>query len=537
VSTKAQLTNTEEIPTQKHQCNKYIENQPEWELCREITESAVSAFKNKAEDREILNTILQGAMNKEFDIVLVYKADRLGRLGVDSLSFVMKLWEQGVKVYSTIEGYLSVETVNDRIITGLHFHLSEGESTSTSQRVSDFMQMYNEDGKYMGGTPPYGFKVADTKDPHWKKRDKTVKTLCIEESEAEVVKEMFDLTYQKGYGGERIAKHLNSPSCSYKTRTGGIWRANVITRVLRNTIYIGIKRYGTVNKKGGLKSRDEFMLQPKNEEWIIVDEAVFWKVQDMMDKRLNREDRSTGQDHITASKMLFSGIAKCGYCGTTLKADYSQKKYKRVTDGEITTTVTYRYSCNTAKNNKGNHEVSYFSGIKFENEVERIVLNFIRHVDMESFKTEANKIQIDNIGKSVKEVNALRDDLSKKYRELDKLKEEVVKTLMGESQFTSELLKELIGKKEAEIKYVGKMLSESEEKATERKLEADDIESLSNELGNWEEKYATADINAKKVMMSRIIKDLQLKKDEVYIKVVLPLEKSIKHGDNSVEHN
>jgi site-specific DNA recombinase len=506
-------------------------------LCREITEPAVSAYKNKAKDRETLNTVLRGAVNKEFDILLVYKADRLGRLGVDSLSFIMKLWEQGVKVYSTIEGYLSIETVNDRIITGLHFQLSEGESTSTSQRVSDFMQMYNEDGKYMGGTPPYGYKIIDTNIPHWRKKDKTIKTLAIEESEVEVVREMFNLAYHKGYGAERIAKHLNSPSSRYKTRTGGIWRSNVVGRILRNTIYIGIKRYGTVDKKGSLKSRDEFMLQPKNDEWIIIDEAIFWKIQDMMDKRLNREGRSTGQDHITASKMLLSGIAKCGYCSSTLKADYSLKKYTRKSDGEITTTVTYRYSCNTAKSSKGEHEMSYFSGKKYEDEVERIVFNFIRRVDMESFKTEANKIQKENVEKSMKEVNILRDELSKKYRELDKLKEEVVKTLMGDSQFSSELLKELITKKENEISYTSKMLTESEKKATERKLEADDIESLRNELGNWEEKYIKADINAKKVMMSRIIKDLQFKRDDVYIKVALPLEKSIKYFDESVEQN
>lgn len=525
VSTKLQLTNTEEIPMQRHYCTKFIENKQGWELHREITELGVSAFKNRAEERVVLNSILQGAINKEFDVLLVYKADRLGRLGIDSVRFLMKLLEYGVKTFSTIENYLSVETAQDRDITGLYFHISENESLNTSKRVSDFMEMYNEEGKYMGGTPPYGYKLIDTGIQHWKKRDKTVNELRIRSDEADIVKEIFYLAFYEGMGAQRIAKNLNGKG--YKTRVNGIWRVNVISRILRNTIYIGFKRFGTTDNNGLLKEREHFQLQPKNSNLEIIDEDIFWGVQKLLDQRLNRENRSTHGSYATASRMILTGIAKCGYCFTTLKADYSLKSYNRKTDGKTTKMTTYRYTCNTSRSDQNNHGMSRFSSKKFEAMVEENVLNYIRNIDFEIFDREVDKFLKENIEQNEIEVKQIRKNLDNMYRELEALKEEVINTIMGRGKFSNDLLQELIAKKEKEILELNKTLNLSELVLLEKRTEANDLHLLKLEVSDWESRYNNSDINDKKKMMNRIIKDLQFKKDEIFLKLTLPIEKAL----------
>ena len=78
VSSKQQL-HDDDIPVQRAEAKQYIAKQPEWEFDKEYLEKAVSAFKNSVADREILQEILEDAKRHEFDILLTYMSDRIGR--------------------------------------------------------------------------------------------------------------------------------------------------------------------------------------------------------------------------------------------------------------------------------------------------------------------------------------------------------------------------------------------------------------------------------------------------------------------------
>ncbi|MBU7315946.1 recombinase family protein [Paenibacillus oleatilyticus] len=520
VSTKSQLTN-DEIPTQRTSCRKYIETQPHWKLTKEVSENGVSAFKNKAMDRELLNYILAAAINKEFDILLIYKGDRLGRLFMDTTLYLLELFNNGVKTYSTVENYLNVETHASRLTTSIIFWQSEGESLSTSQRVSDFMRQYNEEGQFMGGTPPYGYKVIDTEIPHPKK-DKTIKALAIFEDEAIIIREIFDLAYYSGFGSERIASYLNEHN--YKTRVGGEWRSNVIVRLLRNSVYIGYKRFNTVDKNNRIKSKEEILLQPFNPSLVMIEEYKFWKVQEYISNRLTRDFNDTNNaNNPTKGRMQFTGIAKCGYCGIKLKADYSIK-YHTKKNGEVSRYKVLRYSCNNAKDNRSPHEIKYFSAKKFENMVEQLIIEFISKLDIKSFEGQSKKFIHDAISKLGKEINQIKNEILKKEKELGMLKAEVTKVIMGESKFSSELLQELILKKEEEIKKDKIRQKEIENELNSAKLEMTNSEKLKEEFFEWKDKYKHAPIEQKKMMYSKIIKELKFKKDNVYLDIALPFE-------------
>ncbi len=76
VSTVKQLDKND-IPMQRIECMKYIDMMPDWEFDKEYIEKGVSGYNKKLEDRDVLQEIRTDAINKEFDVLLVFMFDRL----------------------------------------------------------------------------------------------------------------------------------------------------------------------------------------------------------------------------------------------------------------------------------------------------------------------------------------------------------------------------------------------------------------------------------------------------------------------------
>ncbi len=80
VSTLKQVDkDKDDIPMQKQACHDCIAAHPDWVLYHEISEKGVSGFKVSAEKRDAIQEIQQEALEKNFDVLLVFMFDRLGR--------------------------------------------------------------------------------------------------------------------------------------------------------------------------------------------------------------------------------------------------------------------------------------------------------------------------------------------------------------------------------------------------------------------------------------------------------------------------
>ena len=102
VSTKGQVDH-DDIPMQKKACHEFAESKG-WTIIKEHAELGVSGFKVAAADRDELQGIKREAEKHEFDILLVFMFDRLGRKDNET-PFVLKWFvEQGISVWSTVEG-------------------------------------------------------------------------------------------------------------------------------------------------------------------------------------------------------------------------------------------------------------------------------------------------------------------------------------------------------------------------------------------------------------------------------------------------
>ena len=69
-----------DIPLQSRECKKFISLHPDWVLIDEKVETGISGYKVSANDRCVINELRNEAIRKEFDILLVFMFDRLGRI-------------------------------------------------------------------------------------------------------------------------------------------------------------------------------------------------------------------------------------------------------------------------------------------------------------------------------------------------------------------------------------------------------------------------------------------------------------------------
>ena len=276
VSTLKQLERTQnneyikdDIPMQDIECMKFIETKPDWKFDKAYVEKG-SGYNNKLEDRDVLQEIKADVLNKEFDILLVFMFDRIGRRE-DETPFVVEWFvNQGIEVWSSQEGQQRFDSRADKLINYIRYWQSGGESEKTSIRVRTKQKQMIEEGININSIAPYGYRLVPS--GVFSKRGVERKTYEIDPIETEIKQIMFDLCSESGYGGLRTAKHLNAKG--FRTRKGKQWTADAVNNILKNPISIGYLTYGktTVPVGGGKRRRsDDWVLSKEaNPDWITV---------------------------------------------------------------------------------------------------------------------------------------------------------------------------------------------------------------------------------------------------------------------------
>ncbi|MGG1659589.1 recombinase family protein [Brevibacillus sp. NRS-1366] len=511
VSTKSQVDEGEDIALQRKSCQEYVHNKDNWEITREFYEKGVSGWKTSTNDRDALNEIKKAAEKNEFDVLLVFMFDRLGRREDETPLVIQFLCSKGIECWSVNEQQRKIENHGDKLMNYVTFWMASGESEKISMRVKEKMSQMQEENLWTGGNVPYGYELYDTEIKHPKK-DKMIKEFRIFEEEAKIIRLIFDLVYDKGYGANRITQYLNE--LGHRPRKGKMWRQNSINRILRNPIYMGYRRYNVYEDDNSkVRDKDEWKLQCYREEYEIIGQEKFKKIQQIIDARLNHKPNSKAPV-ITKSNFLFTGLAFCGYCGHKLKADYSKKKTP-LKNGGVYEYNQLRYCCHHGKNNKEGHETIYFSAIKFERSAIQDIFDHLEKLKTDQYAESLLMKQNEEIKVLEAELKTEGKKLKSMQNEIDILNGEVVNSLMGKSKFKPELLSSLIEKKEEEVERLKKRVTKIENEIKDMKLNRTDISTLAEEQIGWKEKFESMDMDGKKMMIAKSIKSITFKKDEV----------------------
>lgn len=216
VSTLGQV-DKDDIPMQKEACRAFAKEKG-WEIVKEFSEKGVSGFKKSAKERDQLQQIQQAAVAREFDILLVFMFDRLGRRDDETPFIVEWFVKQGVEVWSTQEGQQRFDTHVDKLMNYIRYWQASGESIKTSVRTRTRMEQLTAEGLYTGGIAAYGYRLV--KRGRINKRNHEVYDLEIDEKEAEVVRLIFQkYVYEDMVQGESATICANTTSWAAMART------------------------------------------------------------------------------------------------------------------------------------------------------------------------------------------------------------------------------------------------------------------------------------------------------------------------------
>ena len=297
VSSDQQLESDGDLKIQRQIILEYVKTYPDWILDeKEYFEGSNSGYKNSVADREILQEAYKDAANREYDILVVYKDDRIGRRMWEIGGYIMSLKSLGVDIYTVKDGCISPENndIMGQMMLALRYGNAQKSSADTGMRVKDTARKLVQSGKFMGGKAPYGYALEHS--GKISKHGRALKHLVIQPEQAEVVRHIFGLSLSKEYGSAKIANILNTEERYQNLAPNDVWKSGTITSILTNPIYAGYTAY---NRRESLKGRcrsldrEEWILSQKaNPDLVIIDEDTWQKVQRKREMRSSKYMKS-----------------------------------------------------------------------------------------------------------------------------------------------------------------------------------------------------------------------------------------------------
>ena len=328
VSTTKQVDKVkDDIPMQREACREFAQRMG-WTVGKEFLEKGVSGFKVSATDRDAIQELKAAALRNEFQILLVFMFDRIGRID-DETPFVVEWFvKHGIRVWSVQEGEQRFESHVDKLMNYIRFWQASGESEKTSMRIKTRMQQLTAEGSYTGGGVPFGYQLE--KRGRLNKRGKEIYDLVINPVEAEWVVEIFEKTVKYGYGSHRLATYLNENGV--RTHSGAKFQCNTIIRILRNKLTCGYMVSGDT-------------VSPHMKELQIIDEKMFERAQYILEQRAmkNSDERQIALS--TKSQAMLSGVMFCAHCGGRMTSNMHTEKYTVKSTGEVKEKHYLRYIC------------------------------------------------------------------------------------------------------------------------------------------------------------------------------------------------
>ena len=496
VSTKGQVDRQDDIPMQRRECMEFISKKEDWVFIGEKMEKGVSGYKVSAANRDAIIEIREMAAKKQFDVLLVFMFDRLGRKE-DETPFLVKWFiEHEIEVWSTREGQQKLDNQVDRLLNFMRYWAASGESEKTSIRVKAAHAQMTQDGKWRGGTCPYGYKLVHK--GRIGKKNKPLFDLAIDEVTGPVVTKIFDFVTIYGYGTYRIANYLNDKF----PKDGKPWTARTILCLLRNPIYTGRLHMN------GIRS------EPVEELRIISDEQFDFAEHAIKDRiptryRIQRQSENDDMPEDAKTKTsvygasLLSGLLYCAHCNHKLVGGYCTKQYP---DRAYHRPV---YRCyNGAIKAKQCTGQTVYSAAKVEGVVLPIVKEYFATLS-QSIDDEWNKQtrkRLRNAIESRKKGVELR--LEKLRNDGAVLKNEVVKSINGQSAFETSMLRAMIDENHSAQLEAEQEIAECQ---IESQKEDERIKALTQrfkEIKNWTAMFDYVDNDMKKMILANLIEKI-----------------------------
>lgn len=287
-------------------------------------------------NRPGLQALVKAAKSKPkpFGIVVMMETSRLGREQIEAQYVSKQITDAGVRMFTYSDGQeIKLDTAINKVVEGLKHFGNEQEREAARRRVREGARAKAQKGHATSGVVPFGYTLERIGE-HVERR--------VEKSEAEWVVRVFEWA-AGGAGDGTIATRLNEAGVRARTRKGksrdkvaskgrgGRWGKDHITRMLRNSLYVGRAEFGrTTAVDGGgragvrVKQTDDAALVVHTDPaWRIVSDELFARVQARKAKTNAQQIRNDKGQLLSKPEAgllgaeILSGFLRCSECGSS----------------------------------------------------------------------------------------------------------------------------------------------------------------------------------------------------------------------------
>ena len=273
------------------------------------------------DQREGYQEMRRGLMSHQYDILVIKDFSRFSRRNSRGLVELEDLRDAGVRIISIGDG-IDFPNDDDWLKIQFQFLINEMPVTDTSRKVRNVIKRRQADGEWLCAAP-YGYIINNRKE------------FEIVPTEAEIVRRIFDLYNNDGWGYKRIANYLTdrgvpTPRMSeqmrkeadgrdYKRAVKAAWAIVTVQGILDNDFYIGTLRQGKytrakINGKD-VKRDDGEQIVIENHHQAIIDYRTFAVTRALREKRSRNNYRG-----VKINDNVYSGFLQCGDCGSPMFA-------------------------------------------------------------------------------------------------------------------------------------------------------------------------------------------------------------------------
>ena len=472
---------------------------------------------------------MQDAKQGEFEILLTYMSDRIGRQEEYSF-YVAELNRMGIEVWTIKDGQLKTEEHIDKLLNYIRFWQNEGESKKTGMRVHDTMVEMVKDGRFVGGKAPYGYKLVLSGEIS--NHGRALHKLVVVPEQAEVVRQIFGYAVNQGMGFQKIAKTLNENGVPAPILEQ--WKNGTVRSILTNPIYMGVVAYN--RRKNGhanstrLDRKEWTYAREQNPEIAIVSQELWERAQEIREVRKNKinaarqatNDLYMEQYNVpfsTRGRLALTGMAYCGYCGKRLKNTGYANHWTCKKTGEKKVSYVGRYGCPNGCKPRSTYSQEYLESIVFAT-VDAYLENLKKIdiskelEDMQAQQTKDMKREIKDLEKTIKSLTA----------DIETLEEKLPEAIRGEFAFSVDKLSAIISDKETSKKEIEANKSRLQKQLDEVSVQSNELLAYVDAMPKWSEIFKDSDIQTKQMILSTLIDKIIVKDDDITIKFKIRLD-------------
>lgn len=295
-------------------------------------------------DREGFLRLLQDIRLGEINCVIVKDLSRFGRNYLEAGNYIEKIFPfLGVRFIAVSDGFDTGKEGNEnkQMASEIKNLVNDMYAKDFSQKAKLHLKQRREEGSYVGGPPPYGYKAE------WSGK----RRILLPDENTEVIvrfiyERFVELENYTAVADELNRRHINPPYLYKKTKEvyhavdeadyKG-WDKSAVERILKSETYAGTLVQGKTsitarNEKNRIRKPEGDWVVAKSTHKPLIEEKLYKKA---AETRQRIQTRTVAHKHHTdgcpIEENIFDSVLYCGVCGRKMTRNSYVKQYA---DGE-----------------------------------------------------------------------------------------------------------------------------------------------------------------------------------------------------------